>query len=136
MHWTFILTGAFAMVALAAPTQAASQCAPPPGVVGIALPSELPPALREATSDLAMPGEPFDTIDVYVKGHKHGRYMFVWKAGEQWIVAAEHGGIALLYSVSVYGPSKDGKLVTLIDQRRNIRSSVCSTATELAKRFR
>ena len=82
------------IVASAAPAQAA--CPVPPGAVKVALPSGLPPALRDALlGDIALPGEPFDATDVYVKGHKHSRYIFVWNIGSRWIVATEQGGIAL-----------------------------------------
>jgi len=51
--------------------------------------------LRKALpDDIALPGEPFDSTDVYVKGHKHRPYMFVWNIGNRWIVAMEQGGIA------------------------------------------
>jgi hypothetical protein len=93
----------------------------------------LPPALRDAIGDIALPGEPFDSTDVYVKGHKHRRYIFVWNAGAKWIVAMEQGGIALFSTVSVYQLSKDGKTVTLNDRTRII-SDVCGAAAKLAGR--
>ena len=61
----------------------------------VALPSGVPPALRGVMGNIALPGEPFDASDVYVKGHKHSRYIFVWNIGNRWIVATEQGGIAL-----------------------------------------
>ena len=136
MRWIYIMAGSEAMAASAASAEAAAiwNCAPPPGAVKVALPSGLPPALRDATGDIAMPGEPFDTTDVYVRGHKHGRYLFVWNVGARWIVATEHGGIALLYAVSVYQLDKDGKTVTSINKRGGLTGDVCGTATKLAGR--
>ena len=57
---------------------------------GNADPSGLPPPLRNALpGDIALPDEPFDSTDVYVKGHKHRRYIFVWNIGNRWIVASK-----------------------------------------------
>lgn len=135
MKWICMAcSAAIAVSAVSAQAAAIWNCAPPPGGVKVALPSGLPPALRDATGDLAMPGEPFDTTDVYVKGHKHGRYLFVWNIGARWIVATEHGGIALLYAVSVYQLGKDGKTVTLSNKRGGLTGDVCGTATKLAGR--
>jgi hypothetical protein len=136
MKWIYIMAGSAALAASAASAEAAAiwNCAPPAGAVKVDLPSGLLPALLDATGDLAMPGEPFDTTDVYVKGHKHGRYLFVWNAGARWIVATEHGGIALLYAVSVYELGKDGKTVTLVNKHGRLTGDVCGTATKLAGR--
>ena len=111
---------------------AAPDCPAPPGAVNVALPSGLPPALLDAIGDIALPGEPFDSTDVYVKGQKHRRYIFVWNVGAQWIVATEQGGIALSSVIFVYRLGKDGKTATLIDRRRGSTSDVCGTATRLA----
>jgi hypothetical protein len=105
----------------------------PPGAVNVALPSGLPPALRDAMGNIALPGEPFDSSDVYVKGHKYRRYIFVWNVGTRWIVATEQGGIALRYAIFVYRLGKDNKTVNLID-RRIALSNVCGAATKLAGR--
>jgi len=107
-------------------------CPAPPGAVKIALPAGLPPALREAIGDIALPGEPFDSTDVHVAGHKYGRYTFVWNAGNRWIVATERGGIALRSEILVYALGKNGKTVTLIDKRIGLVNSVCGAATKLA----
>ena len=116
MKWLCIMSGVLAMAATIMPAQAA--CPVPPGAVKVALPSGLPPALREALpGDIALPGEPFDETDVYVKGHNHSRYIFVWNIGKRWIVATERGGIALRAAVSVYDLGKDGKTTALIEQR-------------------
>jgi hypothetical protein len=44
-----------------------------------------------------LPGEPFDSTDVYVKGHKYRRYIFVWNVGTRWTALharhAAHGSI-------------------------------------------
>src|SRR5580700_559117 len=91
MKWLCITSGALAMVAYVMPARAA--CPVPPGAVQVALPSGLPPALHNAMgNDVALPGEPFDTTDVVVKGHKYARYIFVWNIGNRWIVATERGG--------------------------------------------
>ncbi len=128
------MVGALAMVASVTPAQAdaISDCPAPPGAVKVDLPSGLPPALRSVMGNIALPGEPFDTTDVYVKGHKHGRYIFVWNVGLRWIVATEHGGIALLSAVSVYQLGKDGKTVTLINKRTGFTNDVCGAATKWA----
>jgi hypothetical protein len=114
---------------------AISACPVPPGAVNVALPAGLPPALRHAMpGDIALPGEPFDTTDVYVMGHKHRRYLFVWNIGSRWIVATEIGGIALRAGISIYDLGKDGKTAALIDKRFTFPSSVCADATKLAGR--
>lgn len=124
---------ALAMAASAVPAQEA--CPVPQGAVKVALPSGLPAALRNALpGDIALPGEPFDTTDVYVKGHKHRRYIFVWNIGSRWIVATEIGGIALHALISVYELGKDGKTAALVDQRITFPDSVCAAATKLAGR--
>jgi len=130
------MAGALVMPASAAPAQGAEirGCPPPPGAVNVALPSGLPATLRNAIGNIALPGEPFDTTDVYVKGHKHQRYIFVWNAGPRWIVATEQGGIALRSAIYVYGFGKDGKTATLIDKRIGVANNVCGAATKLAGR--
>lgn len=133
MKWICAMAGALAMAVSALPAQAA--CPVPPGAVNVALPSGLPLALRHALpGDIALPGEPFDTTDVVVKGHKHRRYLFVWNIGSRWIVAMEQGGIALRAAVSTYDLGKDGKTAALTDQRMTFPSSVCTAATKLAGR--
>jgi len=128
MKWICIMAGALAMAA------SGSDCPPPPGAVNVALPSGLPPALRDAMGNIALPGEPFDSSDVYVKGHKHRRYIFVWNAGTRWIVAMEQGGIALRSVIYVYDLGKDGKTATVIDKSTGVVNNVCGAATKLAKR--
>jgi hypothetical protein len=127
---------ALGLLTSATPVRAAAiaDCVAPPGAVKVALPSGLPPALRKAMGDVAMPGEPFDEIDVYVKGHKHSRYIFVWNIGDRWIVATERGGIALRAVAATYDLGKDGKSATLIEERITFPSSVCAAATRLAGR--
>ena len=133
MKWICAMAGALAMSASTAPAQAA--CPVPPGAVKVALPSGLLPALRKALpGDIALPGEPFDSTDVYVKGHKHRRYIFVWNIGSRWIVAMEQGGIALRAAIFVYDLGKNGKTAALIDQRITFPESVCAAATKLAGR--
>ena len=134
MKWVCAMFGALTMAAFAVAAQAAiSDCPVPRGAVNVALPSGLPPALRDALpGDIALPGEPFDTTDVYVKGHKHRRYIFVWNIGSRWIVATEVGGIALHAAVSIYDLGKDGKTVTPIDNRMTSPTYVCAVATKLA----
>jgi hypothetical protein len=84
--------------------------------------------------NIALPGEPFDSSDVYVKGHKHRRYLFVWNVGARWVVATEQGGIALRSVIFVYQLDKDGKTATLIDKRIGLTNNVCGAATKLAGR--
>lgn len=135
MKWICTMAGALAVAASANLAQAAasSDCPVPPGAVEVALPSGLPPALRNVLQDdIALPGEPFDTTDVYINGHKHRRYVFVWNIGARWIVATEVGGIALHAAVSIYDLGKDGKTATLIDNRMTSPTYVCAVATKLA----
>ena len=133
MKWLCIMSGVLAIAATVMPAQAA--CPVPPGAVQVALPSGLPPALRAALpDDIALPGEPFDSTDVYVKGHKHRRYIFVWNIGNRWIVAMEQGGIALRAAIFTYDLGKDGKTAVLIDKRFTFPNSVCAAATKLAER--
>ena len=120
------------ILASAAPAQAA--CPVPPGAVKVALPSGLPPALRKAMGNIASPGEPFDTIDIVVKGHKNGRYIFVWNIGNRWIVATEQAGIALRTGVFIYNLGKDGETAALIERSFTFPDSVCAAATRLAGR--
>ena len=133
VKWICAMTGALAM---AVPAQAAvSDCPVPPAAIKVAFPSGLPPALRKALpDDIALPGEPFDTTDVYVMGHKHSRYTFVWNIGSRWIVAMEQGGIALRAAIFIYDLGKDGKTAALIDKRITFPESVCAAATKLACR--
>lgn len=135
MKWICIISGALVWTLVASATSAQVTCPVPPGAVKVALPSGLPPALRAALpGDIALPGEPFDATDVYVKGHKHRRYIFVWNIGSRWIVATEIGGIALRAAVSTYDVGKDGKTAALIENRFTFPSSVCEAATKLAGR--
>jgi len=136
VEWICIVAGALAMVASAAPAHAAgiSDCPAPPGAVKVDLPSGLPPALRDAMGNIALPGDPFDSSDVYVKGHKYRRYIFAWNVGTQWIVATEQGGIALRSAIFVYRLGKDGKTATLIDKLIGFTNNVCGAATKLAGR--
>jgi len=68
--WMGVRLIALAMTAfgLSARAVASSNCPAPPGAVQIDLPSGLPPALRDQMGDIALPGQPFNAIDVYVKG--------------------------------------------------------------------
>lgn len=84
--------------------------------------------------NIALPGEPFNTIDIYVKGQPNRRYLFAWSIGNRWIVATEQGGIALRSATFVYTLDKDGKTATLVDKRIGSPSDVCSAATKLAGR--
>ncbi len=132
MKWICVMS---AVLTVAAATPAQAACPVPPGAVEIAVPSGLPTGLRHALpGDIALPGEPFDSTDVYVKGHKHRRYIFVWNIGNRWIVAMEQGGIALRAAIFTYDLGKDGKTATLIDKSITFPSSVCTVATELAGR--
>jgi hypothetical protein len=56
MKWICIMAGALAMAASGARAQAAaiSGCPAPPGAVNVALPSGLPPALRDAMDNIAL----------------------------------------------------------------------------------
>ena len=130
------MAGALAMVASAAPAQVAAirDCPAPPGAVNGALPSGVPPALRGVMGNIALPGDPFDSSDVYVKGHKYRRYIFVWNVGTRWIVATEQGGIALRSVILVYHLGKDGKTAALINRRIGFTNNVCGAATKLAGR--
>lgn len=127
------MAGSLAIAASATSAQGAtSDCPVPPRAVKVSLPSGLPPALRDKMGNVALPGEPFNTIDVYVKGQPTSRYLFVWNIGSRWIVATEQGGIALHSAVFVYELGKDGKTVTLIDQRVGISSDACPVASRMA----
>ena len=127
------MAGVLAMAASATPAQAAiSDCPAPSGAVKVALPSGLPPALRDAMGNIALPGEPFNAIDIYVKGQPNRRYLFVWNIGNRWIVATEQGGIALRSAIFVYDLGKDAKIAALIDQSIRFPSDVCAAATKLA----
>jgi hypothetical protein len=136
MKKTCIMAVVLAMTVSGALAQAAASrnCPVPPGAVNVALPSGLPPALRGVMSDIALPGEPFDSSDVYVKGHKYRRYIFVWNAGARWIAAIEQGGIALRTEVLAYNLGKDGKTATWINKGAEFTNDVCGAATKLAGR--
>jgi hypothetical protein len=128
MKWLCVMSAVLAMVASATPARAA--CPAPPGAVKVALPSGLPPALRDAMGNIALPGEPFGSTDEYVKGHSHRRYIFVWNIGNRWIVATEQGGIALRAAIFTYDLGKDDKTAVLIEQRITFPESVCAVATK------
>jgi hypothetical protein len=133
MKWKCIISGALAAAASARPAEAA--CPVPPGAVQVALPSGLPAALRHALpDDIALPGEPFDTTDVYVKGHKHRRYIFVWNVGNRWIVTMEQGGIALHAGIYTYDLGKDDKTAVRIEESMTFPQSVCAAATKLVEK--
>jgi hypothetical protein len=84
--------------------------------------------------NIALPGEPFNAIDIYVKGQPNRRYIFVWNIGTRWIVATEQGGIALRSAIFVYDLGKEGKTPTLINERIGFMNNVCGAATKLAGR--
>ena len=136
MKKTRIMAVVLVMTACGALAQAAASrsCPAPPGAVDVALSSGLPPALRGVMGDIALPGEPCDSSDVYVKGHKYRRYIFVWSAGARWIVAIEQGGIALRTAVLAYTLSKDGKTATRINKGAEFTNDVCGAAIKLAGR--
>jgi hypothetical protein len=135
MKWLCVISAVLAMLASAAPAHTAiAECAAPPGAVKVALPSGLPPALRDKIGNVALPGEPFNAIDVYVKGQPNRRYMFVWNIGTRWIVAMEQGGIALRAVVYVYDLGTDGKTAKQIEEQITFPGSVCGIATRLAGR--
>ena len=138
MKWICIMSGALvlAMAASAAPAQATaiSDCPAPTGAVKVSIPSGLPLSLRPALpDDIALPGEPFDATDVYVKGHNHRRYIFVWNIGTRWIVAMEQGGIALRAAIFIYDLGKDDKTALLIEQRFTFPESACAAAAKLVE---
>ncbi len=134
--WIGVRLIALAMMAIGQSAQAvaSSDCPAPPGAVQIDLPSGLPPALRDKMGDIALPGQPFNAIDIYVKGEPNRRYIFVWNIGVKWIVAIEQGGIALRSAVYVYDLGEDGKTATLIDRRIGVLNDTCGAATKLASR--
>jgi hypothetical protein len=133
MKWNCIMAGSLAIAASATSAQEAiSACPVPAGAVKVALPSGLPHALRDKMGNVALPGEPFNTIDIYVKGQPNRRYLFVWNIDSRWIVATEQGGIALRSAVFVYDLGKDGKTVTLIDKRIGFPSDACAAASRMA----
>jgi hypothetical protein len=121
-----------AITALHAKAAAKSGCPIPRGGIEVALPSGLPPALRDKMGNIALPGQPFNAIDVYVKGQPNQRYIFVWNIGTRWIVATEQGGIALRSAIFDYDLSRDGKTATLIDKHVGHPGDVCGAATKLA----
>jgi hypothetical protein len=133
MKWICVMASALAMVVSAASAQTAAtqDCPAPPGAVKVVLPSGLPLALREKMGNIALPGEPFNAIDIYVKGQPNRRYIFVWNIGTRWIVATEQGGIALRSAIFAYDLGKDGKTATLIDKRIGSPTNVCGAATKL-----
>jgi len=134
VKWIWVAAGAVAITALPRIALAKiSDCPAPPRAIEVVLPAGLPPALRDALSDVALPGEPFDSTDVYVRGHKHRRYIFVWNIGSQWIVAIEQGGIALRSAIYVYDLGNNGKTSTLIDTRIGLLNNVCTAASKLVK---
>ena len=133
MKWIGVMSAVLAVVSSATAAQAA--CPVPPGAVKIAVPSGLPTALRRALpGDIALPGEPFDSTDVYVKGNKHRRYIFVWNIGTWWIVAMEQGGIALRAAIFTYDLGKDGKAALLIEESTTFPESACASATKLVEK--
>ena len=88
--------------------------------------------MRGVRGNIALPGEPFDSGDIYVKGHKYRRHIFVWNVGARWIVATDQGGIALRSAIFVYHLCKEGKTATLINKRIGFTNNVCGAAAKLA----
>jgi hypothetical protein len=134
MKWNGVTLAALAIAVAAAPAHAAmiQDCPAPAGAVKVALPSGLPPALSGKMGTIALPGQPFNAIDVYVKGLPNRRYIFVWNIGTRWIVATEQGGIALRSAIFVYDLGKDSRTATLIEKRIGSPNDVCGAATKLA----
>jgi hypothetical protein len=122
------------VLAVAVATTVQAACPVPPGAVEIAVPSGLPTALRHALPDIALPGEPFDSTDVYVKDRKHRRYIFVWNIGTWWIVAMEQGGIALRAAIFTYELGKGGKAAVLTDESMTFPESACAAASKLLEK--
>jgi len=121
------------MATTALPTHAApiQDCPAPPGAVNVALPSGFATTLRDKTGNVALPGEPFNVIDDYVKGQPNRRCIFAWNIGSRWIVATEVGGIALRAAVSMYDLGKDGKTVAVLDNRMTSPTCACATPARL-----
>jgi hypothetical protein len=136
MKWICIMISVFGVLAYATLAQAVAfgECRVPPGVVRIALPAGLPPALSEAMGDVALHGEPFDAGDVYVYRHKHSRYLFVWNIGSRWIVVTEEGGKVLRAAIVAYDLGTDRKTATVIEERTTSPTNFCASATKLAGR--
>ncbi|HEY3825378.1 MAG TPA: hypothetical protein VGL82_12520 [Bryobacteraceae bacterium] len=132
MKWICIVAGVLWIAASVTP--AIAECPVPPGAVKADLPSGLPPALSKAMGRTALPGEAFDTSDVYVKGHIYSRYIFVWNIGSRWIVATERGGIALRDLVSAYELGRDGRSAILVEEHFTSPTNFCPIATRLALR--
>jgi hypothetical protein len=109
-------------------------CALPNGVAAKSLENDAPPALLRALSErvgeLVPPGGRFDATDVLVTG-KNRRLIFVWNAGQRWIVATEHGGRGYNDPIFVYDLSDDGRTATLVLERLAFPNTVCTTATKL-----
>jgi len=94
------------MATTALPTHAAAiqDCPAPPGAVNVALPSGFATTLRDKTGNVALPGEPFNVIDDYVKGQPNRRCIF-----------------------SMYDLGKDGKTAAVLDNPHDIPDLACAT---------
>ena len=99
-------------------------CAVPNGASSMSLQTGAPPvllrALKEHVGELVRPGGKFDATDVVETG-KNRRLIFVWNVGRRWIVAIEHGGYAYNDPILAYDLSRDGRSVTLSEERIGFR---------------
>jgi hypothetical protein len=109
-------------------------CAAPLGATIRSFPNEIPQALLKALNDklgdVASPGQPFDATDVVVVG-RNRRVIFVWKRGQRWVVATEHGGRGYNDPVLAFNLTSDGLNPSFVAVKTTFPESLCSTATEL-----
>src|SRR6476646_3262643 len=112
-------------------------CAAPKGVAVYVSVKDLPRVLSQTLKDrfgyLAEPNESFDATDVMMTGHPN-RLIFVWNAGNVWLVARERGGIA--YSDPIQTFTLENGHAKLVSERSAIPNTVCSIAHAMMRESR
>jgi hypothetical protein len=107
----------------------AYSCLLPGGAKSISLFRDAPQAIQQAFKsrfgDIAESYEPFDKTDVMITG-RFRRLIFIWNAGERWVVATERGGIGYHTPIFAFDLGEDRLTATLVNERVG---DVCKTAT-------
>jgi hypothetical protein len=103
-----------------------------PGFENITTRSKLPPALREFTDGVAMPGEDWNAGDVSDDKPFSG-FGFIWKRGRFWVFQVGHGGIATWVELAIFKVSANGRTASRVMPIQYL-GSYCDIARSYAKR--
>jgi hypothetical protein len=92
------------------------------------LPSSLRQSLRASFGEIALPGQAFLATDVGTGGPDR-RFIFVWRTGDRWLVATEHGGIGYNDPIMLYRPANGAP--RLLRSEEALPPTVCATAVRM-----